>query len=77
METDEKILVTIGIVILVWVLVILSSFIFMPHNFEGYYLNNGKIWASYAWSPDEVAYYYTPEMWQNIVENNLHIEPSK
>ena len=79
MDLWEKLGWTICAVGVLVIIVAISLVLFMPHTFEGYYLAGGKIWASHKWAPDEKAYYYydTPEMWQSIIKNNLHLEPKK
>lgn len=73
MDTSEKIGWTILCIVTMLVLASLSCTIFLPHTFEGYYLYHGEIYASYNWQVDERAFSYTPEMWEYIIKNNLHI----
>lgn len=67
----------IGIVITAIVtllLIILAFAVFAPISFEGYYLSNGVIWAAYRFEPDEKACDFSPERWQQILDNKLHLE---
>jgi len=77
MDLWEKLGWAICVVSVSIFIVAISLCLFMPHTFEGYYLDSGHIWGSYDWAPDSIAFDYTPEIWQSIVENNLHKEPTK
>lgn len=77
MDTQEKIGWSILCIVVVLVLTSLSFCIFMPKTFNGYYLRNGQIYASRDWDADIRAFDYTPEMWQEILDNDLHLPRKK
>lgn len=76
-EMWEKLGLVICAVGILIIFTVISLVFFMPHTFEGYYLSNGHIDASYKWTPDEVAFDYTPEMWKAIIENDLQYKPKR
>ena len=58
------------------VIALLTTFtvaLWMPHEFEGYYLYNGDIYIQRPWTIDEKACDFTDTRWAEILENNLHI----
>ena len=73
MNTKDKLTAGALWLCLVFGLFILGFFTFAPKDFEGYYLRNGQIWASYNWSQDQCAFPFMPEVWKDIVDNNLHV----
>jgi len=77
MAADEKILAGIICIVVAILLAALSCAIFIPHEFQGYYMAGGQIWASYSWEPDVRAMEFTPERWQKILDCDLHMKISK
>lgn len=75
MCTPDKIGWSILCITVALVLTTLSFCVFTPKTFHGYYLRNGQIFASYDWDTDLRAFDYTPEIWQYIVDNDLHVKP--
>lgn len=74
MTTIDKIWATIGVVVLVWLMILLTLWLFYAGEFEGYYCYGNEIYASYTWHPDENAGNFNKKRWEYIVENNLHLE---
>ncbi len=73
MDSDNVVEITVYTVILAFVILFITA-ICMPHDFEGYYLYSGDIYAKYDWQPNERAFDYTEKLWQEILTNNLHVE---
>ena len=73
MSTQDKLAVGALWLCLTFGLFVLGFFTFAPKNFEGYYLREGAIYASFDWSVDQKAFPFMPVIWKDIVDNNLHV----